>query len=137
MVGKFNHATPVSSKYKNTRCEANGIKFDSKAERLRYMELARLERLGVIRALELQPRFTLLDKFESNGTKYRAITYVADFRYLTDNKDVVEDVKGVETKEYLLKRKLFLSQRDLDVFGCSIIFKELRLKRNKWEVTEL
>ncbi len=43
----------------------------------------------------------------------------------------------METKEYSLKRKLFLNQRDRDVFGGQIVFRELRLKRNKWEVTEL
>jgi hypothetical protein len=125
------------NKYGNKKCEWGGIKFDSKAEMTRYIELERLEKLGVIRALALQPRFTLLAKFESNGNKYRAIEYVADFRYFENDKDVVEDVKGKETSEYKIKRKLFLEQRDRDVFGGQIVFRELRLTRNKWEVTEL
>ena len=132
-----NNTVAAQSKYKNIQCEANGIKFHSKAERRRYLELYKLEQLGVIRALELQPSFTLLERFESNGIKYRAINYLADFRYLMDGVNVVEDVKGKETKEYLLKRKLFLSQRNKDVFGLMIIFRELRLVRNKWDVTEL
>lgn len=125
------------TKYRNEKCECNGIKFDSKAERLRYMELSRLERFEIIQGLVLQPRFTLLEKFESNGNKYRAIEYVADFRYFENGNDIVEDVKGKETPEYKIKRKLFLEQRDRDVFGGQIVFRELRLKRNTWEVKEL
>jgi hypothetical protein len=101
------------------------------------MELYRLERFGIIQGLVLQPRFTLLEKFESNGNKYRAIEYVADFRYFENGNDIVEDVKGKETQEYKIKRKLFLEQRDRDIFGGQIVFRELRLKRNTWEVTEL
>ncbi len=77
------------SKYRSEKCEYNGIKFDSKAERQRYIELELLEKLGVIRALALQPRFTLLAKFESKGNKYRAIEYVADFRYFENDQDIV------------------------------------------------
>ena len=130
------------SKYSSRRCQIQGefgdvIKFDSVMERKRYILLRQYEQAGVIRALELQPRFTLLEKFESNGIKHRAIIYVADFRFFMDGKDIVEDVKGMETKEYLLKRKILLSRRDNNAFGGQFIFKELRLKHNAWEATEL
>ena len=32
---------------------------------------------------------------------------MADFRYEENGKLVVEDVKGVRTREYILKRKMF------------------------------
>jgi len=126
-------------KYGNTRCVVNGVSFDSKMEAKRYGELLTLEIAGKIRALELQPRFVLNDKFETRGVKYRAINYVADFRYFCDEGDIVEDVKGFETKEYLLKRKLFLSMRESGSgYICKdLIFRELRAARGAWLTTEL
>ena len=37
------------------------------------------------------------------------MTYIADFVYMDkDGQQVVEDTKGVRTKEYIIKRKLML-----------------------------
>ena len=38
----------------------------------------------------------------------RPVRYVADFVYLENGIEVVEDCKGVRTKEYVIKRKLML-----------------------------
>jgi len=38
----------------------------------------------------------------------RKVSYVADFVYARGNELVVEDVKGVRTQEYIIKRKLML-----------------------------
>lgn len=96
------------SKYNNKKTIVDNIKFDSKAEANRYIELKLLEKSAKISDLELQPKFELQEKYINNkGEKIRAITYKADFRYLEGNKIVVEDVKGVETKEFKIKRKLF------------------------------
>lgn len=98
------------SKYHNRKTTVNGITFDSKLEAARYSELLVLERGGFISALTCQPKFVLQEAFEHNGKKERAITYVADFKYLdTDtNEWIVEDAKGKRTEVYKLKRKLFL-----------------------------
>jgi hypothetical protein len=95
----------VSAKSERT---LDGITFASKAERKRYAELLLLERAGEITDLEIQPRFVLLEKFERAGEVHRAITYVADFRYRLKGLFVVEDVKGMRTDVYRLKKKLFL-----------------------------
>lgn len=104
------------SKYKNKKTIVDNIKFDSKAEANRYIELKLLEKSGKISDLELQPKFELQEKYINNkGEKVRAITYKADFCYLEGNKIIVEDVKGVETKEFKIKRKLFENKyRDID-----------------------
>lgn len=104
------------SKYNNKKTIVDNIKFDSKAEANRYIELKLLEKSAKISDLELQPKFELQEKYINNkGEKIRAITYKADFRYLEGNKIVVEDVKGVETKEFKIKRKLFENKyRDID-----------------------
>lgn len=71
------------SKYKNIRVMVNGIKFDSKAEAKRYVELKIMEDTGHIKELKLQPKFELQPKYKNNkGETIRAITYKADFSYI-------------------------------------------------------
>jgi hypothetical protein len=46
----------------------------------------------------------------------RPVKYVADFVYTTeDGLQVVEDTKGVRTKEYIIKRKLMLWQYGIQI----------------------
>ena len=100
----------VRSKYGNHKIEIDGIVFDSKAEGKRYLELKELEKLGAIIDLELQPEFELQPAYTGrDGKRVRPITYIGDFRYIETQTGaiVVEDVKGHQTKEYRLKKKLF------------------------------
>ena len=95
------------NKYHNKKVEYDGIKFDSVKEKNRYIGLKQLERLGVIQNLQRQVKYELQPSFKLNGKTIRSITYIADFVYIQDNKEIIEDVKGMRTKEYLLKKKLF------------------------------
>lgn len=88
------------SKYKAIPVEIDGIRFASQAEGRRYAQLKLLERAGEISRLELQPSF----KCEINGKLI--CTYRGDFRYFTKDGCITEDVKGVRTPTYRLKRKL-------------------------------
>ena len=89
------------SKYGAIRVEYDGHKFDSKLEAARYKQLKLMEKAGQLTNLELQPKFPC----EVNGKKI--CTYISDFRYtLKNGKEVVEDVKGVETAVFKLKKKL-------------------------------
>lgn len=96
-------------KYGNIKTTVDGITFDSKAEAKRYLELKLLERAGLITNLKLQPKFELQPKYRIGNKNVRAITYIADFEYFDTEKEkwVVEDVKGVETHDFKLKRKIF------------------------------
>lgn len=96
-------------KYHSRKTEVDGITFDSKAESRRYMVLKLMEDQGTIKDLELQPRFLLQAAYTSgSGKKIRKLEYVADFLYKTETgKVVVEDVKGMKTKEYRIKKKIF------------------------------
>jgi hypothetical protein len=98
------------NKYKNVKVKIDGIKFDSKAESERYAELRLLEKTGYISNLVLQPKFELQSKFRYNGKAVSAIHYIADFSYTdpTEEKIIVEDVKGIETDVFKLKRKIFI-----------------------------
>lgn len=96
------------TKYKSVKTEINGINFASKKEASRYMELVTLEKHGDIYGLEFQVPFELQPKFKINGKTVRAIKYVADFVYFDKKKKIhVEDVKGMRTEVYKLKKKLF------------------------------
>lgn len=101
------------NKYRNRITEVDGIKFHSQKEADFYCELLlRLKARENIATFELQPEFVLQKSFkDSTGKDQRAIKYVADFLIIYDDgtKEVV-DVKGVKTKEYQIKKKLFLAK---------------------------
>lgn len=105
-------AKPKPSKYGNEPVWIDGIRFDSKAEGKRYAELKLLQVAGEIAELELQPRF----KLNVNGVQI--CTYIGDFSYwhVHSKNRGTEDVKGVETKDFKLKAKLFRA-----VFGHDIV----------------
>ena len=98
------------SKYRNQPVTVDGYRFDSKAEARRYGELKLLHELGHIHKLTVHPRYTLLDAFECKGIRYRSIVYEADFRYVENGVNVVEDCKGARTAVFNLKEKLFLNR---------------------------
>ncbi|MCQ4782817.1 DUF1064 domain-containing protein [Anaerostipes hadrus] len=97
------------NKYNNHKTIVDGIKFDSIREAERYQELKLLEEAGEISHLELQPVVVLQDKFIYQGKTIRAITYRGDFAYFDRrvNRGVIEDVKGVETDVFKIKKKMF------------------------------
>ena len=93
----------MPSKYRSVKTEVDGIVFASKRESIRYGELKMLERIGYISGLTLQPKFPMI----VNGQKI--CTYLADFSFYEKESKrlVVEDVKGVRTAVYSIKKKLF------------------------------
>lgn len=100
------------SKYHAKKIKWNGYTFDSKKEFNRYQELLLLQRAGRVKNLERQVKIPLLpsQKDENGKVIERAVTYIADFVYFDteQNKTIVEDVKGMKTPEYILKRKMLL-----------------------------
>ena len=91
----------------------DGITFDSKHERDRYVELTLLEKAKVIQDLKTQVSFPLIPK-----SKYgREIKYVADFTYYENGELVVEDTKSPITKTpvYRLKKRLMAEKYDIEI----------------------
>lgn len=99
--------TSTRSKYKK-KVVIDNIKFDSKAEAAYYQQLKLLKMTGEVVSFDLQPEFILQDSFRKNGKLYRAIKYKADFfvRYSDGHEELI-DVKGMLTKEFRIKQKLF------------------------------
>lgn len=98
------------NKYGNRKVVLDGKRFDSKKEAQRYQELITLQRSGWISGLECQKRFELIPVQKDGDGKIieNKCVYVADFCYQQDGKTIVEDVKGVKTDVYIIKRKLML-----------------------------
>lgn len=100
--------TSTRSKYNAKKVVIDNIKFDSKAEAAYYEQLKLLKMTGEVVSFDLQPEFILQDSFVKNGKKYHAIKYRADFlvRYKDGHEELI-DVKGMLTKEFRIKQKLF------------------------------
>lgn len=105
------------SKYSNVKTEIDGIKFASRHEAMRYVELKYLERTNHIRDLQLQVPFELLPKQMKDGKCVeRAVKYVADFVYYDhDGNLVVEDAKGMRTELYRLKKKMMRYFKGIEI----------------------
>ena len=84
--------------------------FDSQAEADRYMELLCMQKAGIIKCLVCHPHFDLIPSQRVQGKQtFRAHGYTADFAYIRDGEEIVEDVKSVRTREerdYIINRKL-------------------------------
>ena len=97
------------SKYHAEKIVIDGIKYDSRKEASRHGELMLMERAGLISDLQHQVDFELIPNQKRNGKVVeRSLKYRADFVYTENGETVVEDVKGMKTREYIIKRKLML-----------------------------
>lgn len=112
---------------------SDGEVFDSEREYRRWCDLKLLEKAGEIYGLERQVKFILIPaQHEYTGKVYqrgknkglpkpgrlleREVSYVADFVYYTDDYEmVVEDCKGMRTKDYVIKRKLMLWRHNIRI----------------------
>lgn len=116
------------AKYFNRKTRtSDGILHDSRKEALRWTQLLLLQMAGEITDLKRQVEFVLIPEQREPSTEVcqrgknkgkpkegklieHKVVYRADFVYtdLKSGERVVEDTKGVKTKDYILKRKLML-----------------------------
>lgn len=108
-------------KYHNKKVVIDGEIFDSKKEARRFTELLLMQRAGEISNLQRQVKYLLIPAQREPNTVgkrggiikgkliEREVSYIADFVYIDKaGQTVVEDTKGMKTKEYIIKRKLML-----------------------------
>jgi hypothetical protein len=100
------------NKYRAVKVTVDGITFDSKREAAYYAELKLREKAGEVSGVELQKPFAILG---ANGELI--CTYRADFAFWDNAQDRfrVIDVKGVETKDFKLKKRLMRILKGIDV----------------------
>lgn len=97
------------SKYRNRKTEIDGYVFDSKGEARRYLDLRAEQSDGTIKGLRRQVEFPL----KVNGILIAV--YVADFVYIRDGKEIVEDFKGYRKREYIIKRSLMKAIHGIEI----------------------
>ncbi|CDM57657.1 putative conserved protein [Rhizobium favelukesii] len=110
---KLLSAPKKKSKYGNTRVQVDGIWFDSKREAAFYGELKQREKAGEVSGVDLQRSFALL-----GPQGMLMATYRCDFAFIDHSQDHrlrVVDVKGVETKEFKIKRRMMKALLGIDV----------------------
>lgn len=109
------------SKYGANKTVVDGIEFDSKKEARRWQELKIMESAGLISDMQRQVKFILIPAQREKDTIgkrggvikgkliEREVAYIADFVYQNEyGERIVEDTKGMKTKEYIIKRKMML-----------------------------
>lgn len=97
------------NKYNAKKVTIDGYTFDSQAEARRYTELKLLQIAGKIEELKVHPRYVLQEEYRLGIEKIKPIVYFADFQYFDHEREkvIVEDVKGVVTRESAMKIKIF------------------------------
>ena len=104
---------PKRSKYnigqgKGQEITIDGYVFDSRMEASYYVNVLLPKVIkGIVKSFSVHPKYILQDKFVKNGQTYRAITYEADFEEVYADHTVIVDVKGMETQQGLMRRKMF------------------------------
>lgn len=109
----------VPSKHGNQKVVApDGQKFDSRREYRRYLALCLQERAGTISGLSRQKRYVLAPSVVLDGKTKPAVRYIADFVYIRDGRQVVEDAKSPHLRKdpvYRLKKHLMKSVHGIDI----------------------
>lgn len=105
-IEEYRKLTKKGNKYGAKKTLVGDLMFDSKGEANRYQELTLLQKAGKIKNLERQVRIPCM----INNIK--VFTYVADFLYfdLEEEKNIIEDFKGMETDVFKLKKKVLEAQ---------------------------
>lgn len=131
------------SKYGSSKVEFQGIVFDSKYERDRYIYLLDLQKQGKISALRRQTPFLLIPKAtklipKQLKTKVKYVERVVelqslyhnDFSYEENGVYICEEFKSAMTSklaDYILRRKLMVQK----------IYKHNRKGRSQWVFREV
>lgn len=123
------------NKYHSKKITRDGMTFDSIKEYRRWCELLLLEKAGQITNLQRQVKFELIPAKYENFPRYSEKTgkrlkdgirtieqecsYVADFVYMKDGQQIVEDVKGYKKGAayniFVIKRKMMLHFRGIRI----------------------
>lgn len=108
-------AKPKYNKYKvkpKAERTIDGKTYDSSVEALRHQVLKMLERIGEITNLKTQVNYPL----KWNGVLIAI--YRADFVYdeVATGRTIVEDKKGVKTREYIMKKRMMKACYGIDIY---------------------
>lgn len=93
-------------KFRAQPTQYDGIKFSSKKEAKRYIDLKMLEKAGEVLFFLRQVAFPL-----DGNTKY-----ICDFMVFWTNGEIsIEDVKGMKTDMYIMKKKMIEARYPFEI----------------------
>lgn len=126
----------MANKYKNKKIIIDDILFDSKIEGEYYQHLKKLKEKGEIKDFEIKPKFVLQEKFQKQNKTIRKIEYIADYLvFKNDGSKQVIDIKGFETADFKIKKKMFdYKFRDIELLLLTYVKKRggwITLEENK------
>lgn len=131
----LSHGRRKRNKYGAKETTYRGIKYDSQMEASYAAELDKQLKAGKIQKIERQPHYVVLDAGETEyGVKFGKVIYTPDFlvTYQDGRQEAIE-VKGKETRDYLIRKKLFYT-----AFPFIPLKVVTYTKRTKWiELDEL
>ena len=94
-------STASRNKYGAKKTMVGDIKFDSRREANRWMELQLLERAGEISDLRRQVKIELMGQHRPLFTRTgRKMKMTFDFAYMEDGVQIYDDAKGYATRDY-------------------------------------
>lgn len=105
-VSQYKNYKEKKSKYGAKKTSIDGHTFDSQKEANYYEDLKRLLKAGEIKGFCIQPTFIL-----APNLKYKADFIV----FNNDGTSDIIDVKGMKTKEYIVKKKVFEDKYNLKI----------------------
>jgi len=90
-------------KFKSHKVYINDDRYDSEKEVYRHYELIELEKQGLIQNLRVHQKEDIII-LQKNPT----IKYIPDFVYDENGYKVIEDMKGMQTPDFILKKKMLI-----------------------------
>ena len=125
-----NEEKMLNKRFGAFKVKINGITFDSVMESKFYVYLLGMKAKRKIKSFERQVTYELQPGFvDAEGKKILPIKYIADFVVVDKDGDrQVIDIKGVETAEFILKKKLFKYKHRRTIFKCL----QWVAKKNTW-----
>lgn len=118
-----------SNKFHNKKVKVDNILFDSQKEYERYCFLKLLEKNKDISNLRFHNKKDYIILIDDPK-----VVYIPDFCYTENNIQIVEDFKGMQTKEFILKKKIIISM--IKKGQLNILFRITKYKDGNFIITE-
>ena len=103
------------NKFNARKTLVDGISFDSKHESEIWLELKMEQHAGAITGLQHHREFVLTVVDIRDGQLRRICEFTPDFVYYRNGVLEVKEAKGVRTRDYVIRRKLFEAQYGITV----------------------
>lgn len=118
-----------SNKFHNKKVKVDNILFDSQKEYERYCFLKLLEKNKDISNLRFHNKKDYIILIDDPK-----VVYIPDFCYTENGIQIVEDFKGMQTKEFILKKKIIISM--IKKGQLDILFRITKYKDGNFIITE-